>query len=280
MGIRIDAYAVDLPRFAAFLSMPLGDLLRRYLLDGKNPGERLMFTDTQSDDTFFATPGGLIGAWIGNASDRHFVELTKERMRAIEVLQRPASEHLSRGSIYQSSWLLRGFSNCRGIDFIEQLIAGQRRWWIGSVLQFANTHFERSEYGKLEHLFRRVLRRSDCGYKIQKTDPVFVSTGLPFTPEDDPDLSFGRWSEEESFAAAALLSKMMELSPTFARPAGPIGIAPEDSEWHEWVHDNVKSLLRIPDLNYSVCNVLTLIGSFTQRDKLPTILSERSLVPG
>ena len=260
MGICIDAYAVDLPQFAAFLNTTLGDLLRRYQLDGKNPGERLMFTDAHSDDTFFATPGGPIGAWIGNSSERHFVELTEERIHTIDVLQRPAREHLSRGSIYQSSWLLRGFSNCRGIDFIERLIDGQRRWWIGSVLQFAHTYFERSEYEELEYLFRRVLRRADCGYKIQNTDPGFVVTGLPFTPEDDPDLPFGRWSEEESFAAAVLLSKMMELSPTFARPPGPIGIAPEDSKWHEWVHDNVESLLRIPDLKYSACNVLTFIG--------------------
>lgn len=79
-------------------------------------------------------------------------------------------------------------------------------------------------------------------------------------PKDDVDLQFGRWSKEESFAAAALLSKMMELSPTFTRPPEPIGIAPADSEWDEWVRNNVKSLLRISDLNYSTCNVLSFIG--------------------
>jgi hypothetical protein len=260
MGVRIDAYAVDLPKFASFLETTIGDLLRRYQLDGMIPDERLMFTDIHNDDTFFATPGGSIGAWLGNGPDRHSEELTDARIHALDVLQRPAHEHLSRGSIYQSSWLLRGFSNCRGVDFIERLIDGHRRWWIGSVLQFAHSHLDRSEYEELENLFCRVLRRADCGFTISETDPGFVTAGLPFTPDDDLDLQFGRWSQRESSAAVTLLSKMMELSPTFTRPPGPIGIAPEDAEWHEWVFDNVKSLLRISSLNYSTCNVLTFIG--------------------
>jgi hypothetical protein len=259
MGIRIDAYAVDLPKFAAFLNTSLGDLLRRYQRDGKTPGERLMFTDNICD-TYFASPGGLIGGRVGDAPERHLETLTEDRIRAIEVLQRPAREHLSRGSILQSSWLLRGFSKCKGIDFIQQLIEGQRRWWIGCVLQFAHTCLEREEYERIEYLFRKILRRTNCGYEIQKNDPGFVSDGLPFVPEDDPNLAFGRWSQEESFAAASLLSKMMDLSPTFTRPPGPIGIAPNDSEWHKWVYDNVQSLMRIRDLNYSDCNILTFIG--------------------
>jgi hypothetical protein len=219
-----------------------------------------MFTRVDNDDTFFASPGGSIGAWIGNGSERHLEELTEERIRTVDVLQSPAREHLSRGSIYESSRLLGGFSNCRGIDFIERLIDGHRRWWIGSVLQFAHPYFERAEYDELELLFRKVLRRADCGYEIQKTDPGFVADGLPFTPQDDLDLPFGRWSEADSFAATELLSKLKQLSPTFTRPPGPIGIAPEESEWHQWVSENVEALLRIADLNYSECNVLTFIG--------------------
>ena len=261
MGVRIDAYAVDLPRFTAFLNTRLGDLLRRYQLDGKNPGERLVFTSGPTDDTFFASPGGSIGAWLGSGSDRHMEELTEERIRTIDALQSPAGEHLSKDSIYQSGWLLRGFSDCRGIDFIERLTAGHRRWWIGSVLQLAHTCFERSEYDALELLFRKILRGANCGYNIQKSDPGFVTEGLPFTPENDPDLRFGRWSEEESFVATALLSRMMGLSPTFTCPPERTGlVAMEDSEWHQWACENVKALLRIRDLNYSTCNVLTFIG--------------------
>jgi hypothetical protein len=163
MGVRIDAYAVDLPRFAAFLNTTLGDLLRRYQLDGKDPGERLMFTSGHDCDTFFATPGGSIRAWLGSGSDRHVEELTEERIRTIDALQSPAYEHLSK-DIYQSSRLLEGFSDCRGIDFIERLTAGHRRWWVGSVLQFADTCFERSEYDTLELLFRK-----SCGARIAAT---------------------------------------------------------------------------------------------------------------
>jgi hypothetical protein len=260
MGVRIDAYAVDLPPFAAFLNTTLGDLLHRYQRDGKDPGERLMFTGVDNDDTFFASPGGSLGAWIGSGSDRHLEELTEERIRKIDALQSPAREHLSGGSIFQASWLLRGFSNCRGIDFVERLIDGQRLPWIGSVLQFAHSHLERGEYEELEHLCRRILRGATCGYKIPEGDVGFVADGLPFTPQDDADLRFGRWSQEESFAAAVLLSKLVELSPAFTPPPELIRLYAGDREWHEWAHRNVGSLLRIPSLNYSVCSVLTFMG--------------------
>jgi len=260
VGIRIEAYAVDVPKLAELLNATIGDLLRRYQLDGKHPEQRLMFTDLHNDDIFLTTPGGPIRASIGNGSDRHFEELNEERLRTLESLRRPAHEHLSRDTIFGANRLLRGLSRCKGIDFIEPLIDGHRRWWIGSLLQFAHKHFEPGEYEQLELLFRRILRRLDCGYKIQEGDPGLVATGLPFTPEDNLDLPFGRWSEAECFEAVPLLSKIMELSPTFTRPPGPIGIAPDDSEWHEWVCNNVKSLLRIKDLGYSTCNLLTFIG--------------------
>ena len=261
MGVRIDAYAVDLPQFSAFLNTTLGELLHRYQRDGREPGERLMFTGVDNDDTYFASPGGSIGAWIGRGSDRHLEELTEERIRKFDPLQSLAREHLSSGSIYQASWLLSGFSYFRGIDFIKRVIDAQRLPWIGSILQFAHSYLERGEYGELEHLLRRVLRGATCGYKIPKGDVGFVADGLPFTPpDDDSNLRFGRWSEEESLAAAVMLSKLVELSPTFTPPPELIRFYAADREWDEWVHKNVKSLLRIPDLKYSLCNVLTFMG--------------------
>ncbi len=82
---------------------------------------------------------------------------------------------------------------------------------------------------------------------------------LPKHPENDIDIRFGRWDANESTTVATLLSKINSFLPIFKPPPGPIGIAPEDSEWHGWVHGNVTSLLRISELNYSDCNVLTFI---------------------
>jgi hypothetical protein len=54
---------------------------------------------------------------------------------------------------------------------------------------------------------------------------------------------------------------MMGLPPTFTCPPEDTGlVAMEDPEWHQWACENVKALLRIRDLNYSTCNVLTFIG--------------------
>lgn len=260
MGVRIEAYAVDLPRLAKLLQSSLGDLLQRYQADGKNPGERLTFTGIDNDDTFYTTPGGPICAWAGQGPDRRFEELAQERVCTIEALQRPAYEHLSRGTIFQANWLLRGFSNCKGIDFIEVLIDGHRRWWIGSVLQFAHQRLAPHDCDQLDLLFRKILRSYGCGHKRLKNDTGVDSTGLPFTPEDNIDLPFGRWSQEDCINAVPLLSRIMEMSPSFTPPPGPLGLGPDESEWHDWVCENVTALLGLRKLGYGTLNLLTFIG--------------------
>jgi hypothetical protein len=261
MGTRLYAYAVDLPEFDAFLNETLADLFCRYVRDGNDPAKRLTLTAANSFDTYSATPGDSVVALAGDAPDRHWEQLTKQQIRSSAFLQRTAREHLSNGSTIQAHWLLGAFCNCNGIDFIEPLILGHTRWWIGTLLQFAHRALARDDYEKLEHLFRRILRGLDCGFEIPSNDVGVNLGGLPFTLEDDLDFRFGRWSEDESISATLLLSYILTLSPTFNRDTRrPIGIGPSDSEWHQWVYDNVSSLLRIQDLNYRVCNVVTFLG--------------------
>lgn len=260
MGVRIFAYAVDLPRLDAFLELSLTELLGRYVNHGNDPNERLTFTYGVNDDTFVATPKKSVSGAITDNSGRRYSVFTEQQLQALPVLQRSARYHLSSGSIYQSQWLFQAFSNCSGVNFIHRLIDGQRRWWIGSVLQFASGMIAADDYDELTRLFQQILRGIDCGFPIPDADIGFITDGLPFTPENDPDLRIGRWSEKESLTAVQILSYIVSLSPTFVRPPGPIGIAPDDAEWNQWVHGNVASLLRVSDIDYDVCNVLTFIG--------------------
>lgn len=259
MGIRVYAYAVDLPKFDAFLESPLADLLWRYQREGRDAAEQLKFTVGKGPDVFFTTPGGPIQARM-EASGRELELLDEDRLRTIPALQSSGRQHLSSGTIYQAEWLLGAFSNCKGIDFIERLINGHRRWWVGSVLQFSCSALPNKDYQQLEVLFRKVLRGLNCGWVIPETDIGVNTVGLPFTPDSDPDCRFGRWDKDDVFAVATLLSKVTALSPTFIPPPGPIGIAPDEGDWHEWVHENVTALARIPNLGYAVCNLLTFIG--------------------
>jgi hypothetical protein len=193
------------------------------------------------------------------ASGRELELLGAERLQTIPALQSSAREHLSSDTIYQAEWLLSAFSNCKGIDFVERVIDGHRRWWIGSVLQFARSVLANNDYQQLEMLFRRILRGLNCG-AILETDIGVNTVGLPFTPDNNPDFRFGRWDKDDVFAVAALLSKLTVMSPIFTPPSGPIGIAPDEGDWHDWANENVIALTRIPNRGYAVCNLLTFIG--------------------
>ncbi|HXB59323.1 MAG TPA: hypothetical protein VNU95_07150 [Candidatus Acidoferrales bacterium] len=259
MGIRINAYAVDLPKFDAFLNTSLADLLLQYQRNGIDGDTKFQFSIGNAPEHFCAIPGGVIYAFMGEGAARHREEFTEDKLRVIEILQQPARKHLSSENIYQALCLLRAFGNCKGIDFIKQLIDGHRRHWIGSMLQSAQPILTLSEFKELEFLFVRILRDINCGFKMSIGDAGFVRDGLPFVPEDDPDKRFGRWSEKECSSAILLLSKIMAASPRFERPPEFSALA-DDGDWHDWTRDNILSLLKICDLDYSDCNMLSFIG--------------------
>lgn len=260
MGIRISAYAVDLPKFDAFLNTSLADLLLQYQRDGIEKETRFSFSLGNTPDHYFTTPQGSIEAFLGEGSERKRHIITEDQLRSIDALQHTAREHLSNDNIYQAYWVLEAFSNCKGINFIKRLINDHHRWWIGSLLQSAKSVLDANEYKECEHLFARILRDYKSGFNMSIEQVGFISEGLPFKPDNDPDLQFGRWSEKECSVAVSLLTRVMASSPTFSRPSGPIGIAPDDSEWHAWTQKNVLSLLQIRDLDYKVCNMLSFIG--------------------
>ncbi len=260
MGVRIHAYAVDIPQLDEFLDTSLAELLCRYQQDGIDQRIRFYITEYTSGNTCIAEPQGAIKGWKNSGAEYGSGSLSEEQLQAIPFFQQSARIHINNGSVYQSMWLLRAFSNCKGIDFIHCLINGHRRWWIGSLLQSANKLLSNTEYNELEYLFRKMIRGSNCGYDIPDGDVGFNTDGLPFEPENTSDLRFGRWDANESLTVTTLLSKIKSFSPIFKPPPGPIGIAPEESEWHEWVQGNVTSLLKISELSYSECNVLTFIA--------------------
>ena len=60
MGVRIDAYAVDLPRFTAFLNTRLGDLLGEIPCVAGLPKEREAPKETSSKSVLFMVLLALI----------------------------------------------------------------------------------------------------------------------------------------------------------------------------------------------------------------------------
>lgn len=260
MGIRLAIYAVDLSRLDKFLASTLVEVFRVYIKRGKDPGQRLLIVSDETDDTFTAVPQGEIRGTVRTASGRNQKVIAEHQLDEVPLLQRTVRDYINHTSNYNTRWILQAFSNCEGIDFIQRIMDGQRRWWVGSVLQSAKAILPSNEYGELVYLFRKLLRGMNCGYPIPKDDVGVNVKGLPFSLKDNPDFRTGRWSEDETFTALDLLSKLLTLSPSFTPPPGPVGIAPDPSEWHVWVHAAVASILDVWDLDYFERNVLSFIG--------------------
>jgi hypothetical protein len=258
MGVHISAYAVDLPRFGAFLETPMSELMCRYARDGRDPNLYTFYVrDAQTRATLHVLSDRSIVGPDGMRSREGPAVLSRAQLEAAPFLQRPTRELLSENA-YQASVILRTFSHCAGIDFIQPLL-WHRRWWIGSVLQAAHARLDQTRAGELELLFRKLLRGFDCGYPIPKGDIGVNGAGLPFTPENNPDLRLGRWDEPDSFTAMEHLSLLLATEPTFTPPAD-LAFDPGDFDWNAMVWDNVKPLARLWDLGYGECNVLSFIG--------------------
>jgi hypothetical protein len=259
MGVRISAYAVDLPRLDAFLNASMAELLCRYARDGHDP-DRYLFHVVERDThaTFCVAPDRSIVGPYGFRPGEGPAVLTASQLEAAPFLQRPARALIS-GNAYQASWLLRAFGHCAGIDFIHPLIEWHRRWWIGSVLQTTHALFDQTSFDDLVLLFRKLLRGWNCGYPIPRCDVGVNAAGLPFTPEDNPDLRLGRWDEHESFSAFDHLSLLLTSVPTFTPPPD-FASDPGESDWNGTAWDNVVALADVWNLDYRERNILSFIG--------------------
>lgn len=262
MSVRIDAFAVDLPRLDEFFESSVADAVRRYVREARDPEGRFTVFGPEALDILVAKPGGINVFATGSDERRVHRVIDEGELAELALLRQPMREYLASASVYGAKWVFEALADCEGIDFVECLIEGQRRWWIGSALQAAvdSAAFGTEHRERLVELLRRVLRGSDCGFPIPEGDVGCDAAGLPFVPQEDPDLRIGRWSERESFDAALLATTLLAASPWFARPPGRVGIVPEDAEWDGWVRENLGAIAGIVELEYAERNVISFIG--------------------
>ena len=258
MGVRINAYAVDLPRLAKLLDSSLAELLCRYKQDGTDPQERLMFIGEQ-DIMFTTVPGGPIHGAVTTSNGREGGTYTEVQLREVPFLQQSARELLSSFGNFNTQWLLQAFSKCAGTRFIHCMVDGHRRWWIGGLLESAEQILDRRSYDELVHLMHKVLRQCNCGHPIPEGDIGADTEGLPFTPDLAPEPSIGRWRPAELRNAAALVSAILAASPIFHSPHGPVGISPDDDEWHAWVLENAQAIAELRHIEWPECNLISFI---------------------
>lgn len=150
MGIRLHILGVDLPRLKAFLETPLGDVLTLFVREVIRLDHQLTITIPESQERFFLIPNGPLKGIVGG---KERSVLTEEQLKNMEPFKRSVREQLSNCSIYELKAFLLALCQFPETNFIQYVIDGERRWWIGSLLQFANQALSGERYNRLVELF-------------------------------------------------------------------------------------------------------------------------------
>jgi hypothetical protein len=137
----------------------------------------------------------------------------------------------------------------RADSTIWRVLGGVRRWWIGSFVQSCREqplYADSNDVAAAELLFARLLRGHTCGAVLPEVAYGLADVDFPAIPLEDADFRMATFdSLEANLLQSFIGERLAEPDRTFARPPGPIGIAPQaDTEWDTWVREAAGSIAR------------------------------------
>ena len=180
------------------------------------------------------------------------------------VLNRRLRDVLDGGSAYFFANVLRSLSSVPEVEFVEKIISGHRRWWIGSLLNYLESSrcFPEQDVMRFVSLTEKILRGRDCGRAIPKPEFSVAAFPLPIHPEDDTDLSMGVWTADEAAFVVDLFRRVKDQNPQFREPPERTGLAlMTDLDWNDWVHEMIDQILKIDQLVFEETRIITFINS-------------------
>jgi hypothetical protein len=143
------------------------------------------------------------------------------------------------------------------------LTSGNRRWWIGSFLEYAETILGSNapDYVFLASFFHTILQGYDCGKRLPKNLGCLPPVAFPFHLKEEPDLRMSVISGEDTARCSAIIRSIMYDNTRFARPSSPIGVAPEeDEDWDAWVRQMLGQLLAAETVAFRNAGLVGFIG--------------------
>ena len=261
MGVRIEIFAVDEPRFEALIENSIGTALQQYFQHGTDSANHLYFWDVPRELEFIAYPLTKFSIRTLRAPfEERVVEW--DELKSDPFLSTKLGDYLSSDSDVGLSIFLSRFSECRNVDFIRNISSGYRRWWIGSLLDYAEKAGDVSaqDYAEVAAIFQKMLRGYECGKFLPLTDWKPNKGIFPVLPGEVSEM--GVWTADETQRVLQFVHSLLrKAEPNFAKPPGKIGIAVEtDAEWNEWVRFMIKQLLTIEGLKFDRLKVVSFIS--------------------
>jgi hypothetical protein len=256
MGVRITLFAVDVPQFITFIQRSVWEWLWQYVDSGppNGPVARIWVNKEKSTRIIQATP--QVGV-VGPDGKR----LHRLNTPADPLLSCSLHDYLTRNSPWKLYDLLDAMVECPN-ESVRLIARSQRRWWIGSVLDYAEKTLGSTapDYRHLASLFQRVLRGYDCGKILPKSRDTVPDFRFPLFLQDDPDLRMGVWTEEETLFVLETIRSITYEKTRFAILPGTAGFPPDtDEAWNQWVQEIVGQILAIDAFPLTMRTVISVI---------------------
>jgi hypothetical protein len=253
MGIDIDAFAVETPRFVRLLDLPLWRVLRQ--LAKRAPCDEVLFSISERKTYYQIVPSGRL-LRVNLGGQRETLEL--DELALVPFLQQSCGAYLRREET--SSWalhfLLRDWQFVE-TDVIHTITEGHRRWWIGSVLSAAaRVELPVAQYRQLSALLARMLAGWDCGVTLPPIENRRDLHGFPEFHRDADDDPTAVFSADECHALVDLFQLLLKRDPIFESPTPGDS---DDFDWNQYAREMIGHFMKLKSLVPPCTHMITFI---------------------
>ena len=258
MGIRLTAFAIDIPRFAALIERPVGELLWSLADQGTGEAtEPVMLYEPKGPHYHARSGDGVWMSIIDSSGTLTQHPLARNGAAWPEALRASAREFISTHNSYQLELLLQAVDRCCSNGPVVRVIAPERLDWIWSFLAAAETELTTAECEQLTLLCQKLLRWRNWitparHFRLSDFDFVVL-------PSDDDANEMGVWSVSEVGCVSTLSGKLLSnLQRSFnTPPATSSDLDPQ--AWDQYVRTNAGRLRRLPSLPFQVLNLVSFV---------------------
>ena len=253
MGIHIYFYAVDRPKFDAFLELPVGEVLF-FLAKGGG----YVFAVLNEPNSFAIKDGEVR---FQQSYQDPYITISENEMINYPFLTTQLRTYPDKGHAMFFSLLCMDLTDC-SVDWFQAINRGFGQYWIGSLLESIEQIGDVGgiTFDEIRPLFQRLLGRFDCGKRLPVLMYNLKQSNFPVNPLYDLDCEMSVWTNEEVKLIMEFI-KAVKADPSikFSRPPDYHSTYPDDDWWHEHVEFMLDELLKIDTLDYDEVNVISFI---------------------
>jgi hypothetical protein len=260
VGVRIDAYVVDIVALGKLIDRPLWRVLSDLRRDARADDILFGVYDPTARTRYHVRPDRLIICRTG--ADR-FEEVSDDELTATPFLQQSTREYLERphGSGCTLQWLLRELPAIDGYRYAYEITTGHRRGWICSAMAAASPPRGLTPplHDDLCRLFSRMLKRYRCGFAIKKDKVPQLFEGFPFIPNEDALDTMALYPPRDWERLIELIELLFQHQSNFGPPPG-WQAADDEIDWNQYVSQMLRSFLRMRQVELENKYLVSFIG--------------------